>query len=155
MIEYRVVIDDLRGTEIANLLRAHLSHLASLSPPESCHALNLEKLRDRSVTFWSVWQQAELAGCGALKELNPRHGEVKSMRTVESHLRRGVASLVLRTIIGEARRRGYERLSLETGTQPAFEAAQALYARHGFEYCEPFGEYVLDPNSCFMTLALR
>jgi putative acetyltransferase len=124
------------------------------SPPESVHALPIEKLRERDVTFWSVWENGELLGCGALKQLDPQHGEVKSMRTVSKHLRKGVGRAVLDHIITEAKRRGYQRLSLETGSMAAFEPARMLYQRAGFIYCEPFGEYVEDSNSVFMTMQL-
>jgi putative acetyltransferase len=102
----------------------------------------------------SVWENGELLGCGALKELAPHHGEIKSMRTASAHVRKGVARAVVHHIIAEAKRRGYRRLSLETGSQAAFEPARRLYAACGFTYCEPFAEYVNDPNSAFMTLEL-
>jgi putative acetyltransferase len=125
-----------------------------LSPPESVHALDLEHLRRPDITFWCAWEGAHLLGCGALKELSPSHGEVKSMRTTRAHLRKGVARAILDRIIEEARRRRYERLSLETGSMAAFQPAQELYARFGFTCCGPFADYVEDPNSVFMTRAL-
>lgn len=124
------------------------------SPPESVHALDLEGLRSPEITFWSAWQEGELLGCGALKQLDTQHGEVKSMRTARAHLRKGVASGILQHIINEAERRSYNRLSLETGSMVAFEPAQALYASFGFEYCGPFADYNEDPNSVFMTRQL-
>src|SRR5262245_56136043 len=124
--ELEIRIDDLSGPEIARLLSDHLRAMASISPPESMHALNLEELRKPDVTFWTVWEKDELIGCGALKELNPGHGEIKSMRTAADHLRKGVASKMLECIISEARRRRYGRLSLETGAMPYFEAARRL-----------------------------
>ena len=147
-------VDDLSGPEIARLLREHLSNLALHSPPESMHALDLAALRKPDVTFWSAWQGAELQGCGALKELDPRHGEIKSMRTATPHLRKGVAVAILRHILEEAGRRSYRRLSLETGAGEAFAPAQSLYARFGFLPCGPFADYSLDPFSVFMTLEL-
>ena len=143
--------DDLQGVEIAALLREHLRNMAEISPPESVHALDIEALRAPGITFWSVWEGRELLGCGALKELDARHGEIKSMRTARTHLRKGVAAGMLRHIIGEAGRRGYERLSLETGSMEAFAAARLLYARFGFEPCGPFAGYREDQNSVFMT----
>jgi putative acetyltransferase len=125
------------------------------SPPESVHALDLEGLRAADVTFWSVWDGDALVGCGALKELAPDHGELKSMRTAASHLRRGVAAAVLEHIVGVARGRGYRRLSLETGSAEAFAPARALYARFGFQFCGPFGDYGDDPHSVFMTRTLE
>jgi putative acetyltransferase len=144
-------VDDLRGPEIRQLLQEHLHSMTLYSPPESIHALDLDELRRPEVTFWSAWHEGELQGCGALKELDPQHGEIKSMRTARAHLRKGVARVMLDHIIGEARRRGYARLSLETGTNPAFMPARELYASAGFVYCEPFAQYVADPYSVFMT----
>jgi putative acetyltransferase len=147
-------MDDLSGREIAELLHQHLQCMASVSPPESRHALNLESLRKPNITFWSVWQNLELAGCGALKELDSEHGEIKSMRTAATHIRQGVASFVLGHLITEAKRRGYRRLSLETGAMPYFAPAHALYRKFGFEKCIAFSDYREDPNSLFMTLEL-
>jgi putative acetyltransferase len=149
-----VRIDDLSGPEIAELLTEHLRSLAEISPPESCHALNLDALRQPDVTFWSVWHGNDLAGCGALKELDAEHGEVKSMRTARAHLRKGVASVVLEEIIAEAKRRGYRKLSLETGSMHYFEPAHNLYRKFGFRICPPFASYVADLNSLFMTREL-
>ena len=147
-------IDDLQGDEVIALLHAHKADLARHSPPESCHALDLESLRAPEVTFWSVWEDGELTGCGALKQLDATHGEIKSMRTVPGHVRKGVAAGLMRHILREARRRQYRRLSLETGSMEVFEPARALYERFGFEQCGPFADYVEDPYSMFMTLAL-
>lgn len=150
-IKLEVKRDDLRGPEIAALLAEHLRSLAQVSPPESCHALNLDQLRRPEITFWSAWEGDDLLGCGALKELDSTHGEVKSMRTAKSHLRKGVASALLTEIISEARRRGYHRLSLETGSMPHFSPAHHLYFKFGFRVCAPFGDYIEDPNSLFMS----
>lgn len=146
--------DDLSGPEVAALLREHLDSVVQHSPPESVHALDLEALGAPEVTFWSVWDGARLAGCGALKELDPAHGELKSMRTAATHLRRGVAATLLAHMIDVARRRGYRRLSLETGAAEAFAPARSLYASFGFERCGPFGDYRDDPFSVFMTRVL-
>jgi putative acetyltransferase len=146
-------VDDLRGPQIQQLLQEHLRSMTLYSPPESIHALDFDELRRPEVTFWSAWEEGELLGCGALMELDRRHGEIKSMRTVRTHLRKGVARTMLTHIIGEARRRSYARLSLETGTNPAFAPARELYASYGFVYCEPFAQYLPDPYSVFMTRA--
>ena len=146
--------DDLRGAQIQELLRQHLQSMTLYSPAESIHALDLDALRRPEVSFWSVWQGDALLGCGALQELEPRHGEVKSMRTAEAHRRKGVARVMLEHIIDEARRRGYARLSLETGSHSAFAPAHALYASKGFVFCGPFANYVPDPYSVFMTCKL-
>ena len=147
----QVVIDDLTGSDIAGLLQAHLDHMSSLSPPESTHALNLDSLRAPDVTFWTVREDGQLLGCGALKEIEPQHGEIKSMHTAKAARGRGVAKAIVETILSEARRREYERLSLETGSLAEFEAARRLYSGFGFEYCAPFAGYVEDPYSVFMT----
>ncbi|HEU4619542.1 MAG TPA: GNAT family N-acetyltransferase [Gammaproteobacteria bacterium] len=147
-------LDDPRRPEIEALLREHLREMHGNSPPESVHALDVESLCDPGITFWAAWEGAELLGCGALLELDPGHGEIKSMRTAAAHLRKGVASQILVRIIEEAERRGYTRLSLETGSMPIFAPARALYGRFGFVYCEPFADYVLDPYSVFMTRTL-
>ncbi len=147
--------DDLSGPEIAELLHSHLEHSASLSPRESVHALDLEGLKAPEITFWSVWSEETLVGCGALKELTPEHGEIKSMHTVAAHRGKGVAARLLAHILDEARARSYQRVSLETGSMEGFAPARALYARFGFEPCAPFAQYRLDPHSTFMTLDLR
>ena len=146
-----IKLDDLRGREIAALLTEHLESLAEVSPPESRHALDLERLRQPDITFWSVWDEASLAGCGALKQIDPSHGEIKSMRTAKAHLRRGVGTMVLNHIIAEASRRGYRRLSLETGATRYFEPAHRLYRKAGFQECAAFSGYKPDPNSLFFT----
>lgn len=146
--------DDLSGPEIRALLAEHLRSMHSLSPPESVHALDVTGLMRPDVTLWSAWRDGNLLGCGALRELDATHGEIKSMRTAQAHLRSGVARALLAHIVHTARTRGYARLSLETGSQPAFEPARQLYARAGFTLCGPFADYTHDPNSTFMTLVL-
>lgn len=142
--------DDLTGKKIADLLWEHLENMHEITPPESIHALDLEALRSPDITFWTAWQDDELLGCGALKELNSTSGEVKSMRTAKAYLRRGVASKILEHIIKTAEQRAYSCLNLETGAFPAFAPARALYIRYGFEYQGPFAGYIDDPNSIFM-----
>jgi putative acetyltransferase len=144
-------LDDLAGPEIIALLREHLRCMALISPPESRHALDLDGLRKPEITFWTIWSGSDLAGCGALKELNKEHGEIKSMRTAYAYQRKGVASQMLRHLIAEAERRGYPRVSLETGSMDYFEPARKLYASFGFKFCGPVGSYRDDPNSLFMT----
>jgi len=137
--------------EVAELLREHLRGMAALSPPESIHALDIDALRRPDISFWSVWHGRQLLGCAALKQLDPHHGEIKSMRTAERHRGRGVASHLLRHLIDEAQQRGYARLSLETGSMDGFAPARRLYEKQGFVYCAPFADYVADPNSVFMA----
>ena len=150
----KIEIDDLSRSAIHALLNEHLQSMHQLSPPESVHAFDLERLRGPGITFWSAWEGSVLLGCGALQELDPMHGEVKSMRTPGTHRRKGVGRAILAHIIGVAKSRGYKRLSLETGAMAAFRPAQKLYESAGFAYCDPFGEYVEDPNSVFMTMEL-
>ena len=146
--------DDLSGPEIQALLQEHLASMHSLSPPGSVHALDIEGLRRPEITFWTAWAGGELLGCGALKELEPDHGEIKSMRTTLTRQRSGVGRAMLEHIITEARRRQYARLSIETGSQPAFEPARRFYQGFGFRPCSPFNGYREDPNSAFYTLEL-
>jgi putative acetyltransferase len=150
----QIRVDDLRSAEVAALLDAHLTYAQAASPRESMHALDLNALRSPEITFWTVWDGASLLGCGALRELDPSQGEVKSMHTAAQFRGRGVAKGLLTHIVGEARVRSYKWLSLETGSMDAFAPARALYSRFGFVVCPPFADYGLDPNSVFMTLDL-
>ena len=150
----QIRLDDLSGPEVRALLEEHLQNMFELSPPESVHALAIDELRQPNITFWTAWSGNELLGCGALKELDPHHGEIKSMRTSSRFRRKGVGRAILTHIIEEARSRSYTRLSLETGSMEAFLPAQRLYESFGFTYCPPFADYREDPNSVFMTLLL-
>ncbi len=150
----QIRLDNLRGPEIAALLATHVAFCRATSPPESTHVLDLDALRAPGISFWSAWEGASLLGCAALKELDPTHGEVKSMHTAARHRGRGVGLRLLEQVVGEARSRTYRRLSLETGSMAAFASARGLYARFGFVECAPFGDYRLDPNSVFMTFEL-
>lgn len=147
-------LDDLRDPAVATLLEEHLEEMQAASPPESKHALDLDGLRKPGITFWTAWDSDLLVGCGALKELDATHGEIKSMRTTAAYRGRGVASAMLSHITDEAARRGYRRLSLETGSGDFFAPARALYAKFDFVVCEPFGDYKPDPNSYFMTKSI-
>lgn len=156
-----IKIDDLTGPEIHVLLQEHLHSMTLHSPLESIHALDLDALRKPEITFWTAWNDPDqdgsskvLLGCGALKELDAGHAEIKSMRTASPYLRKGVARAILAHMMDQARRRGYARLSLETGSAKAFEPARNLYASFGFTYCGPFAQYVEDPYSLFMTKML-
>jgi len=151
---FEIKSDDLSSPEIAALLQEHLRDMHELSPPESVHALDLDELRKPDITFWSVWSGDDLVGCGALKEMDKTQGEIKSMRTANKFRGKGAGKFMLRHIMDEARTRGYTRLSLETGSMDAFEPARRLYASHGFTICGPFGDYILDPHSVFMSIGL-
>jgi putative acetyltransferase len=148
-------LDDLRGPEIAALLQEHVDDMHTHSPPDHVHALDLEALRAPEISFWSAWDGNNLAGCGALRAMASKQGEIKSMRTAKGYLRRGVAANLLKHIIIEAQQRGYRRLNLETGTMAAFLPARLLYERHGFVFCPPFGDYTDNSYSCCMTLNLE
>lgn len=154
MAEWQIVEDDLTGEAVIELLRLHAEGMVANSPADACHFLDLEGLRTPDITFWSIWDDGSLAGCGALRELDSLHGEVKSMRTDPQHLGRGVGRRVLGHIIEAARSRGYERISLETGTDESFAAAAYLYESEGFVTCGPFAGYPDHEASHFMTLKL-
>jgi putative acetyltransferase len=150
----RIELDDLSHEDVKRLIAEHLADLHATSPADSVHALDHGGLREADLSFWTVWDGANLIGCGALKQLHPSEGEIKAMRTRQEARGRGVAAHVLTFLIDESRQRGYHRVSLETGTQDFFAPARRLYARHGFVTCPPFGDYAQDPNSTFMTLRL-
>lgn len=150
----RIMVDDGMAPEMAALIALHLRGMHDHSPPESVHALGLAALRSPDVTLWGLWEGPALLGCGALKRIEPGHGEIKSMRTAPDHLGHRVGTDILTHIIAEARRAGMRRISLETGTGAAFDAAHRLYRRFGFVDCGPFAHYREDPFSRYMTLAL-
>lgn len=152
MIEIRP--DDLSGPEMADLIAIHAGTMLAASPPESCHFLPIDGLRQPSVSVWSLWEDGTLLGCGALKDLGDSTGEIKSMHTREVLRGRGLGRRMLEHILAEARRREYTALFLETGSMDAFLPARRLYESYGFTYCGPFGDYAEDPHSVFMTLAL-
>lgn len=147
----RLEVDDLTRPEVRALLAEHLADMHASSPPGSVHALDIDALAHRDLTVWTVWNGHELLGCGALRHIDNAHGEIKSMRTTTAARGQGVGTHILEYLIDEARRRGYARLSLETGVQSFFEPARRLYYRYGFTTCPPFGDYQPDPNSVFLT----
>jgi len=154
----RIVEGGLDDARVLALLRTHLSRALEITPRESAHALDASSLRAPDIEFWAAWEgegdAAVVLGVAALRTLTPDHGEVKSMHTDERRRRRGVGGALLRHVVAAARARGMTRLSLETGSAPYFAPARALYARHGFVACPPFGDYAPDPHSVFMTRAL-
>lgn len=147
-------LGDLDAADVRALLALHAESMRSNSPADACHVLAADRLRDPGIAFWSLREASRLLGFGALKEVEPRHGEVKSMRTAPDALGRGVGTALLHHIVGEARRRGYRRLSLETGSTVAFAAALRLYEREGFVPCGPFGGYKATAFTRFMTRSL-
>ena len=142
------------GPDVLALLEEHVEDMRRISPPESKHAFDADSLRIPEITFLSAREGGELLGCGALLDLGDGLGEIKSMRTARSHLRRGVARAILGEIIKVAQNRGLARLALETGAQPEFVPARTLYGAFGFARRGPFGDYIEDPNSVFMELEL-
>jgi putative acetyltransferase len=157
----RIRLDDLQDRRIAAFMEEHLEDMHATSPPESVHALDLQRLRQSDIQFWTAWltdiaapAPGRLVGTGALKSLSRTHAELKAMRTAAAVRGQGVARAMLEHILGKAVDAGCERISLETGTQPFFEPARRLYQRYGFEECAPFGSYRPDPYSCFMTRTL-
>ena len=153
-------LDDLSDPRIAVFLEEHLQDMRATSPPESVHALDLSKLRDPSVHFWSAWlgqagaANSTLVGTAAIKRLDADHAELKSMRTSAAYRSKGIAKALLQHVVEQASFLGLHRLSLETGTQPFFAPAHKLYLAKGFEPCGPFGSYTQDPNSRYLTMAL-
>lgn len=152
--QYRIVEDDLTGPEPTALLQLHLDEMHRWSPPESVHAMPIERLRAPDVTFYAAWQGERLAACGALKQIDPAHGELKSMRAHPDFRGHGAGKAILEHLLAEARARGYTRVSLETGRPAQFLPARQLYESHGFAECPPFGSYVADPFSICMTRVL-
>ena len=151
---YRIIEDDLTGPEVAALLQLHLAEMHQWSPPESVHAMPIERLRQADVRFYTAWHGDRLAACGALKQLDPGHGELKSMRAHPDYRRRGAGKAVLEHLLTEARARGYARVSLETGLPDTYIPARRLYQSYGFAECPPFGDYRADGFSICMTREL-
>lgn len=154
MTAYSSRVDDPTGSDVTALLEQHLAEMSSHTPTESVHALPVAALAHPDVTFLSVWSGDALAGVGALKQLDPSHAEIKSMRVADAFRGLGVGAVILAFILDEARARGFAQVSLETGTNPPFEAARRLYTKHGFTECEPFADYRLDPWSIYMTRSI-
>ena len=159
----KIIQDDLQGEAILALLQEHIEEMYATSPPENVHTLDISALRKPDITFWSIWHddmahhsenEPTLAGCVALKAHDAQLCEIKSMRTAKGWHRKGVASALLHHIIAHAKQRSYQRIALETGIEDHFIAARQLYAKFGFIECGPFAQYVNEPNSVYMTLAL-
>ena len=145
---------DLDSADVQALLQFHFASMRSSSPPDACHVLPADGLRDPAISFWSARDDGQLLGVGAMKALGPDHGEIKSMRTAPEALGRGVGRALLRHLMAEARSRGYRRLSLETGSTEPFAAALRLYESEGFVPCGPFGDYRDTPFTRFYSREL-
>lgn len=146
--------DPLLDGNVVDLLNKHRRQMLKHSPPDSVHALRPEQLREPNIEFWSAYWEDEFAGCGALKRLDSTHAEIKSMKTRDTFLRKGIAKALLVHLIEQAKSKGFARISLETGTMAVFEPARTLYKKLGFVECEPFSNYIKDPLSVCMTLKL-
>ena len=154
MSDYRIVEDDLRGAAVIELLAFHLAEMHALSPACKVHAMPVERLRQPDVTFYSAWDGETLAAVGALRQIDSRRGELKSMRAAPEYRGKGAGQAILHRLIAEAERRGYTWLGLETGRPPAWHEARCLYEKHGFTECADFGDYVGDEFSMCMSRAL-
>jgi putative acetyltransferase len=150
----RIMQADLNDPRVIELLQTHVTSARAQTAPGSAHALDLTGLKSSDISVWTIWEGETLAGVGALKRLSDHHGEVKSMHTAQAMRGKGAASAMLRHIIAAARAAGISRLSLETGSWEYFDPARSLYRKHGFLECPPFADYVLDPNSVFLSLEL-
>lgn len=153
-MQISIQADDPTRPECLALLQVHHAHMLAHTDPEKIYALDASGLAAAGMSFWTMWNGAELIGFGALKQHAADHGEIKSMHTVANLRGQGLAGRMLDHIVDVARSRGYRRVSLETGSADGFAAARALYVRHGFEFCGPFANYPDDPESAFMTLSL-
>ncbi|WP_223789150.1 GNAT family N-acetyltransferase [Marinicella meishanensis] len=154
VVSWRFQLDGLDHPQVRALLQEHQDRMADHSPPESRHVLDVDGLKQPAITFWSLWDEAVLLGCVALKHWDDQVGEIKSMKTAPQHTGKGVGRRLMQHILQTAHERGYQELKLETGSMAYFEPARRLYRMHGFVDCGPFGHYQHDPNSVFMQLRL-
>jgi len=155
VIEYRILPDDLTRPEVLELLQLHLDEMHRWSPACKVHAMPAERLREDDVSFFAAWDGDKLAAVGALKQLDPDRGELKSMRATPAYRGKGAGKAILVHLLEEARRRNYRWVGLETGRPEAFQPAIKLYQSHGFAECAPFGDYVSDEFSLCMELFLE
>lgn len=149
-----ISITDPRAEDVRRLLDRHLAFAYSQVPPRERHALDADALADSNVEFYALRLDGELLAVGALRRLDDGHAEVKSMHTAEQARRQGLGRAMLEHLLAIARDRGFRRVSLETGSMPAFAAARSLYASAGFSVCGAFGDYAESANKTFMTLRL-
>ena len=151
MNDWQIHEGELHCDDVRTLLAQHFSEMRAGSPPSACHVLPIDGLKHPAIRFFTLRENGDLLGCGALKRLSDDHGEVKSMRTCDTALGRGVGGALLDHPVMTARGMGMTRLSLETGSTPPFAAAIRLYEREGFEDCGPFGGYRETPFTLFYT----
>ena len=150
-VAWRIFEGELDHDDVRTLLTQHFAEMRAGSPPEACHVLPLDGLKDSAIRFFTMREDGALLGCGALKQLEPGHGEIKSMRTANAALGRGVGKAMLDHLVATARSEGMTRLSLETGSTGQFAAALRLYGKEGFEACGPFGDYADTPFTRFFS----
>ena len=140
--------------EVNQLLKKHFIELRSVSPEGSTHVLDIEGLQNKSIKFWSIYENDELIGCGALKFLDPKHGELKSIRVADTFRNKGNGKKIIKVLIEKSQQLNIQKISVETGSGEFFLPARKLFKNLGFIECKPFGHYVDDPNSCYMSLKL-
>ena len=141
--------------KVDELLKKHFIELRSVSPEGSAHVLDIKGLKDSSIKFWSLWENDELIGCGALKFLNDEHGEFKSIRLAEKFRRKGNGIKIIKHLIEEAKKLDIKKISLETGAGNFFKPARELFILCGFKTCEPFAHYKKDVNSVYMSTIIK
>ena len=141
--------------EVNELLVKHFIELRSVSPEGSTHVLDIAGLKDSSIMFWSLWEQDQLIGCGALKFLNKNHGEFKSIRVADKFIKKGNGIKVINHLINKAKKLNIKRISLETGTGNFFIPARKLFDKCGFRACKPFAHYKKDPDAYYMSLLIN
>ena len=141
--------------KVNELLKKHFIELRSVSPADSAHVLDIAGLKDQSIKFWSLWENNELIGCGALKFLEKNHGEFKSIRVADKFKKAGIGEKIIDHLIEEAKKLEISKLSIETGSGEFFLPARKLFMKSGFEPCNPFAHYNEDPNSCYYTKNLK
>ena len=142
------------NSHVDELLKKHFVELRSVSPEGSAHVLDIKGLKDSTIKFWSLWEENQLIGCGALKFLNKEHGEFKSIRLADKFRKKGKGIKIIKHLIDEAKRLNIKKISLETGAGNFFKPARELFVLCGFKNCEPFAHYKEDVNSVYMSLQI-
>ena len=150
-MDWQIFEGELDREDVRALLGQHFTEMRAGSPPSACHVLPVDGLYIPEIRFFTLRENGALLGCGALKRLEPGHGEIKSMRTADAALGRGIGKAMLDHIVATARAEGMTRLSLETGSTEQFAAANRLYEKEGFERTGPFGDYADTPFTRFFT----
>ena len=150
----KTIESNFEDPEVNQLLKKHFVELRSVSPKGSTHVLDIEGLQNKSIKFWSIYEHHKLIGCGALKFLDSNHGEFKSIRVADSFRKKGYGKKVISVLFEKSKELGVNKISVETGSGEFFLPARRLFKKFGFEECEPFGHYVNDSNSCYMSLEI-